>query len=420
MSAAGLLTSHLRPGHPDFLDLPWQHSLANWDDTFPRIESLPVGDSRHAVRFVNYEGRLYALKELPPDLAQKEYSVLREMEELGLPVVHPIGYIRTETHDGPCGVLVTRYLDRSLPYQLIFQSGRLERYRDHLLDAMAILLVQLHLSGVFWGDCSLNNTLFRRDAGALQAYFVDAETSEVQPSIAEGMREHDLEITEENVYGALLDLQAQGTLDANFPVPDVGRYLRERYDRLWDEVCREEIISREEGYRIQERVRSLNALGFSVDEVELATTEGGSMLSYRVLVTDRNFHRNQLATLTGIDAEEGQARQMINEIQEMRATLSQKRNRSVPLSATAFHWLTQLFTPISAQLEKLSSEDVGLVELYCELLEHKWYLSENAAGDVGHESALKDYLRVKEARTEEDHTEEDRREDHTEAPTEED
>lgn len=53
-------------------------------------------------------------------------------------------------------------------------SSSLERYRDHLLDAISGLLVQLHLAGTFWGDCSLSNTLFRRDAGALQAYLVDA------------------------------------------------------------------------------------------------------------------------------------------------------------------------------------------------------------------------------------------------------
>jgi hypothetical protein len=392
----GLISTSLRSEHPDLLDLPWSFPLVEWKDRCPRLEELPVGDSRHIVVFVNYDGVLYALKELAVGAAEKEYGLLRRMEDTGLPVVHPVGHVVARNHEQATSVLVTRYLDRSLPYQMLFRSGRLARYRDHLMDAMAILLVQLHLAGVFWGDCSLNNALFRRDAGALQAYMVDAETSEIQPQLSDGMREYDLEITEENVYGALLDLQAWGVLDRDFPVRTIGGYLRQRYQELWNEVKREEVLALEERYRIQERVRSLNALGFSVDEVELSTTEGGARLRYRVLVTDRNFHRTQLQTLTGIDAEEGQARHMINEIQELKATLSQSRRRSLPLSAAAFYWLEQRFLPISETLaDTATDDDVGAVELYCELLEHKWYLSERAQRDVGHAVALDDYLETR-------------------------
>ena len=90
-------------------------------------------------------------------------------------------------------VLITRFLDRSLPYRSLFMRSSLVRYRDHLLDAMAGLMVQLHLNGVYWGDCSLSNTLFRRDAGTLQAYLVDAETSEVYSGyVSPTLRFHDL------------------------------------------------------------------------------------------------------------------------------------------------------------------------------------------------------------------------------------
>ena len=42
-------------------------------------------------------------------------------------------------------------------------------------NAFAGLLVELHLAGLYWGDCSLSNILWRRDAGAMMAYLVDAE-----------------------------------------------------------------------------------------------------------------------------------------------------------------------------------------------------------------------------------------------------
>ena len=87
-------------------------------------------------------------------------------------------------------------------------------YRDRLLDAMALLLVDLHRGGVYWGDCSLANTLFRRDGDRIQAYLVDAETSEVHPALSDGQRRFDLDILVENVAFGLADLAAyQGRPD---------------------------------------------------------------------------------------------------------------------------------------------------------------------------------------------------------------
>ena len=390
------VSSSLRPGNPDLLDLPWDVPLSAWEGRTPRLERLPVGPSRHPVVFVSYGVQIFALKELPPGLAEKEYDLLRRMQDLRLPVVQPVGHVRTRTTAGEASVLVTRYLDRSLPYYLLFQRGSLSRYREHLLDAMASLLVQLHLAGAYWGDCSLFNTLFRRDAGALQAYLVDAETSEVHPSISPGMRSRDVEIMEENVCGALADLQAADVLPPGAPVLETGAYLRKRYESLWDEITREEVLAAGERYRIEERVRALNALGFSVDEVELIMTDGGRELHLRTVVTDRTFHRNVLQTLTGLDTEEQQARLIVNEIQQLKATLSSERNRSVPLSVAAYHWQREVYLPL---LERLEAATVAAasdpVEVYCELLEHKWYLSERAQRDVGHQAAVEDYVQTR-------------------------
>ena len=46
---------------------------------------------------------------------------------------------------------------------------------------MAALLVDLHRNGIYWGDCSLANTLFTRDGQIIQAWMVDAETAEFHP-----------------------------------------------------------------------------------------------------------------------------------------------------------------------------------------------------------------------------------------------
>lgn len=389
----GLLACSLRSGHPDFLDLPWHLSLEDWTaDTCARFVDLPAGDSRHAVVFVSYDDAMYALKELPPPEAEKEHDLLRRMEALRLPVVEAIGHARTRIPVGEASVLITRYLDYSLPYQSLFMRSTLVRYREYLLDAMAGLLVQIHLSGVFWGDCSLNNTLFRRDAGRLTAYLVDAETSEIHPRVSDGMRGHDLDIMEENVVGGLLDLTELGVMPREFPLYEVGGYIRDKYDRLWDQVTRKETINTEERYRIQDRIQALNELGFSIEDIELVPGEGGDHLRLGVSVADRHHHRHMLHSITGIDPEEMQARAMLNEIRGVQAWLSAQQNRSLALSAAAHHWLQLIYKPTMQRLSEILDDSSDPAELYCEVLEHKWYLSELAKRDVGHIKAAEDFV----------------------------
>lgn len=384
-----------RPGHPDFQDLPWNFPLTEWMHHSEYLEELPRGLSRHPVNFVNYSGIIYAFKEMPPGMAETEYNLLVSMERLRLPVVTAVGFAATEISAGKRSVLITRFLDRSLPYRSLFMRESLMRYRDHLLDAIAGLMVQIHLAGVYWGDCSLSNTLFRRDAGALQAYLVDAETVEIYPEILPPtMRLHDLEIMEENVDGGLADLGTANLIVDGVPIDDTGASIRIRYQNLWEEITQQVIINPDEKYRIQERIQVLNLLGFSIGEVKLEPSEEGDSLQFQVVVTDRNFHQDQLLELTGIEAEEMQARKMMNEIQEHKATLSISNNRSTPLSLAAYNWLNEVYSPTLAAMGSKIERYSDQAELYCQILEHKWYLSEKAKHDVGHQYAVEDFLKT--------------------------
>src|SRR3954451_12670392 len=105
-----------RPGHPTFLDLPWEQPLADWEH--PRLVQVVRGISRHVVRFVDYDGRLYALKELPRRYAEREYRLLRRLTEESIPAVDAVGVVAgRESADGSEleAVLITRHLDFSLP-----------------------------------------------------------------------------------------------------------------------------------------------------------------------------------------------------------------------------------------------------------------------------------------------------------------
>jgi hypothetical protein len=395
MTSPNLLDIYIRPGHPDFGDLPWDHPLSDWALHCAFLEDVPRGLSRHPVEFVNYFGMVYGIKEMPPDLAENEFNLLLSIEEMRLPGVSPVGHAVTKTIIGKRSVLITRFLDRSLPYRSLFMRRSLLRYRDHLLDAIAGLMVQLHLAGVYWGDCSLSNTLFRRDAGTLQAYLVDAETAELHSDfVPPTMRFHDLQIMEENIDGDLADLKAANLLMDGIPLDDTGASISIRYQNLWEEITKQIIINSDEKYRIQERIQVLNSLGFSIGEVLLESGEMGDEIKFQVFVTDRNFHQDQLLGLTGVEAEEMQARLMVNEIQELKATLSQMHNRSVPLSLAAYKWLQEIYLPTLNGISSLINDKSDPAELYCQVLEHKWYLSEKAKHDVGHQIAIEDFLRM--------------------------
>ncbi len=193
-----------------FLELPWQLPLEEWPAEL--LVDVKRGIGRHVVRFVDIDGSYYALKELPQRFAVREYRLLGDLAQADVPAVEGIGVVSQRVDaDGEelAAVVITRVLEFSLPYRLILGRKRLPAPEPSILAALAELLVRLHLAGFFWGDCSLSNALFRRDAGALSAYLVDAETGELHERLSDGQRSHDLDIAEENLAGELYDLAAE-------------------------------------------------------------------------------------------------------------------------------------------------------------------------------------------------------------------
>jgi hypothetical protein len=381
----------VRPGNPDFLDLPWREPLAEWESE--RIVEVTRGIHRHVVRFVSYGEALYALKALPPRIAHKEYRLLRALADAVVPVVGAVGVVTSSRGaDGhePEAVLITRHLDFSLPYRSLFSGPVVPDLRNSLLDALAELLVRIHLAGFFWGDCSLSNTLFRRDAGTLSAYLVDAETGDIHPSLSDGQRAHDLQIAEENVAGELLDVAAAepGLLSELDPLETAAEVPR-RYEALWSELTREDVFGPEETYRIDERLRRLNGLGFDVEEVRLVGDAGGRSLRLNPQVVEPGHHRRRLHTLTGLDVQENQARRLLNDLATYRAT---DGRALAPESVVAYRWLTEVFQPAIEAIPADLRRKRDAAELFHELLEHRWFLSEAAQRDVGLQAAVASYV----------------------------
>ncbi|MEA2494201.1 MAG: hypothetical protein QOJ29_2112 [Thermoleophilaceae bacterium] len=379
-----------RPGHPTFLDLPWDTPLEEWQSE--RIVQVVRGISRHVVRFVAYDDHLYALKELPRRYAEREYRLLRRLEEEEMPVVEGVGVV-TERGEGLDAVLITHHLEYSIPYRALFSDGAPSELRVTLIAALSELLVRLHLAGFFWGDCSLSNTLFRRDAGELAAYLVDAETGEMHATLSAGQREHDVMLAEENVAGELMDVAAEagGDLEGADPF-ETSRELREGYESLWDELTREEVFRSDESYKIEQRLQRLNELGFDVEEIELDATPEGYRMKLDPHLVEPGHHRRRLALLTGLTAQENQARRMLNDLYAYRALLEAQEGKPVPESVAAYRWRADVFEPaVNAVPPELRGRRQA-AEVFHEILQHRWYMSEQQSTDAGLMASVRSYI----------------------------
>jgi hypothetical protein len=380
--AAGLLT------------LPWPAPLAQWQDE-RMVEIRQRGISRHVVRFVYDDGTLYALKELNERLARREFRLLRTLADLNVPGVEAVGIAvdRDPGYPQADAILVTRFLTFAATYRAVFSHPRGVQPVDGLLDALVELLVRLHLSGFFWGDCSLSNTLFRHDAGTLEAYLVDAETSEHHPALSDGQRKYDIELATERIAGELLDLQAGNLLREDLDPFEVAEELDRRYQSLWEELTREEILSpADQRHRIAERLHRLNKLGFDADEIELIGTPEGNKLRVRTRVAESGHFARQLFLRTGIDAGENQARRLLNDIASFRAYLEQKGGHPVSEIVAANRWLEEVYDPVIAAIPEELRGRLPPAQIFHEVLEHRWYMSEAAGRDVGTTAATRDYL----------------------------
>ncbi len=375
---------------PDLLTLPWNLPLEDWGSD--RLVALPQGISRHVVRLVRLGPDVYAVKETRPRMAFREYRMLRDLRRLGLPAVEPVGVVEGRATDAGEEIepaLVTRHLRFSLPYRSVFAHGLRAESVPRVIDALAVLLVRLHLAGFFWGDVSLSNVLFRRSAGEFAAYLVDAETGELHPQLSSGQREQDLEVAETNLYGELLDLQAGRLLDEGVDPLDTVARARRRYDTLWQQLTGSEEFSTDQMWRIEQRIERLNDLGFDVDELDIVSDLQGATVRLQPKVVEAGHHSRELQSLTGLDVEENQARRLLNDL----ASFATSRGIDAEDKAVVAHrWLTEVYEPVTELIPRQLRGRREPAEVFHEILEHRWFLSERAGHEVDIFEATEAYV----------------------------
>lgn len=375
---------------PAILRLPWHLPLEEWPDDV--VVPLPRGLSRHVVRIVRLGTSVYAVKETNDDIAFREYRMLRDLQRMGMPSVVPQGVV-TGREDGAGedlpAALITHHLRFSLPYRSLFSRGMDVEHVPTLIDAIVVLLVRLHLAGFYWGDVSLSNVLFRRDAGALAAYLVDAETGELHEAVGDRLREYDITVGCENIFAELMDLSASGAVQRPIDGFAIIEHLRSRYEALWRELTDLEEFGADEMWRIERRVERLNDLGFDVDELDIVTDLGGDTIRIQPKVVDLGHHTRELRDLTGMTVEDNQARRILNDLASFTAHYDLGReDRHV----VASRWMREIFEPIMAMIPPDATGKLEPAEVFHEILEHRWYLSEQAGYEVNIHATARDYI----------------------------
>lgn len=370
----------IRPENPDFLDLPWDLPVEEWASD--RLVEMPAGVHRHPVVFAAYDEGVYAIKEMSLRLATKEYRVLRSLRDHTQRSAEPVGLAERDwldPHDEGAGVVITRYVDHSFPYRRLVSGAGFGARRRQMLDALAGLLVELHMAGCYWGDCSLSNVLYRFDAGQIEAIMIDAETSELYGSLSEGQRLADIEIMKENVAGEMGDIAAETGEDIETADIALGADIETIYLGLWQELNEELVITRDDHYRIRQRIQRVNELGFAVDDIEMTPVDGGSKVRMITHVGGRTYNSDHLRQRTGIEASENQAELILSDLNYFLAKHGDVT--ATGKSVGTYKWLAGQYEPMVARIDaEWFGEDP--VQGYCDYLNFRMAMATQRAQDV--------------------------------------
>ena len=373
--------------------LPWHLPLEEWPED--PILAEKRGISRHVVRLVRAsndpDAEVYAVKETVSEFANREYVILRQLSQMNAPCVEQVAVVegRTDTkgEELPCAI-VTRFLPYSLPYRVLLSGAVTAHEITTMASGLALLLVRLHLLGFWWGDCSLSNTLFRRDAEGFAAYLVDAETGEFQKSLSDGQREHDLEIVHFNVAAELEDLALSGVLYPGMDPVRAAEAVIRRYRRIWAALKEPQLLDPKDRHAVERAMRQLHDLVFAVEEVAVTLDGDTQMLSFQPKLVAAGYHTQRLRELMGLETEELQAKRLLASFDRYRA---RENKPTISTQEMARQWLTEVFETVISRVPADLRGRVERAQMFHEILENRWYLSEKVGYDVGLDEAADNY-----------------------------
>ena len=385
-------------------NLPWQQPLEDWLAAGVQLLLVRRGESRHPVVFVECEGVRYAIKETTPRMAEREIRNLNEIEHRGIPALSPSGSVTVpeppialavpqiggvkQYISGDRGYTVTRLAPRVVPHVMLYRLPLNKRTRQRLLAAVAVLMIELHEHGVYWGDPSLANALIRIDGRSILAIMADAETSELFPgSINEGLREQDLALFSEPLAWQAEDLRLARGLPEEVQVLDDKdfRYFERRYRALRKEHARVATTPHFTTlYQADQFLQGLNRLGFSL------LTMSGHTLQHITTVLP-GWYQRQIYQLLHIHIPRIYARRFYNLILGHQAIMSEHEQRDITLGEAADDWYRHYHLPAILLLRRHLTSDQDPMQAYFAVMQHKWNMSKKAGYEIPLEEAMLDW-----------------------------
>ena len=384
--------------------LPWQVAIEEWPEhgVIPLI--IRRGESRHPVIFVELEGIRYAIKETTPFMAEREIRNLREIARRGIPSLNPIGTVTVKAPplllgtqgpgglpqytSGDRGYTVTSLAPRVVPHVLLYRLPFTRRTKRHLLSAAAVLLVELHEHGVYWGDPSLANILMRIDGRRILAILADAETVELfSGPVSDELREQDIALFSESLLWQAEDLrQAQGKAEDEEVVDDKDvRYFIRRYRWLRQEHARLAASpSFTTLYQVERLLDNFNNLGFSLLDM------GGRALQEFTTVLP-GWYARRIHELLGINVPRRYARRFYNTILGHQVLMSQHEGHTVSIEEAAKDWYTRYHLPAVLLLRQHLTSGQDPMDAYFSIMDHNWKLSKKAGHEIPLDEAVVDW-----------------------------
>jgi hypothetical protein len=392
-------------------DLPWHKRLEEWADEGVQLLVVRRGESRHPVVFVEREGVRYAIKETTPHMAEREIHHLKEIELRGIPALSPIGTVVVSAPpiavdvslpgvskqyiSGDRGYTITRLAPRVIPHVLLYRLNMTRRTKRRILSAVAVLMIELHEHGVYWGDPSLANVLIRIDGRSILAIMADAETAELFPGpVSDGLREQDIALFGESLAWQSEDLrQARGLPEDAQVLDDADfRYFMQRYHWLRKEHARvAQFPNLGTFYQVQQFLYGLNRWGFS-----LLDTTGTAIQNITTILP--GWYQKRVYDLLHIHVPKAYVRRFYNMILGHQAIMSQKAGHKISLEEAARDWYDKYHLPTILLLRRILSRGQDPMKAYFAVMLHKWRMSEEAGYEIPLDEAILDWS-MKQAKT---------------------
>jgi hypothetical protein len=89
-----------------------------------------------------------------------------------------------------------------------------------------------------------------------------------------------------------------------------------------------------------------------------------------------------------LDVEENQARRLLNDLDSFKATSAGSLNEE----EVAHRWILEIYEPVIAQVPKELRKKLEPAEIFHEVLEHRWFMSERIGHSIPLKEVVDDYI----------------------------